>query len=373
MSPLAETAALFLKLGFTAFGGPAAHIAIMHDEVVIRRKWLTDEQFLDLLGATNLIPGPNSTEMAIHIGYVRAGWPGLLLAGICFISPAVAIVLALAWLYVHFGTTPQAAWLLYGVKPVVIAIIVQALWTLGSKALKSKALLAVGVAALALYFLGIHEITLLFSGGLIFLLLSSIPHFRKADAAVLLPLSGITLLQSPVAFSTATLFLTFLKIGSVLYGSGYVLLAFLRSDFVLRLGWLTDQQLMDAVAIGQVTPGPLFTAATFIGYLLGGVPAALLATLGIFLPSFIFVAISNPLIPRIRSSTWAGALLDGVNAAALGLMAAVTVQLGLSSLTDPFTLVLAVISAILLFVYKINSTWLIAGGALAGLFLSLLR
>jgi chromate transporter len=372
-APLAETAALFLRLGFTAFGGPAAHIAIMHDEVVIRRKWLTDEQFLDLLGATNLIPGPNSTEMAIHIGYVRAGWPGLLLAGICFISPAVAIVLALAWLYVRFGTTPQATWLLYGVKPVVIAIIVQALWTLGGKALKSKGLIAVGVAALGLYFLGIHEIALLFGGGLVYLLLSNMLRLRKMDAILLFPLSGIALVQAPVAFGMATLFLTFLKIGSVLYGSGYVLLAFLRSDFVLRLGWLTDQQLLDAVAIGQVTPGPLFTAATFIGYLLGGVPAALLATLGIFLPSFIFVAISNPLIPKIRSSPWASALLDGVNASALGLMAAVTIQLAAASLVDVFTVLVAIFSLIMLLRYKVNSTWLIAGGALTGLFVSLLR
>jgi chromate transporter len=373
MSPLVETATLFLKLGFTAFGGPAAHIAIMHDELVVRRKWLTDEQFLDLLGATNLIPGPNSTEMAIHIGYVRAGWPGLIVAGLGFISPAVVMVMGLAWLYVRFGTTVQATWLLYGVKPVVIAIIAQALWTLGSKALKSQMLMGVGAAALVLYFLGIHEIALLFGGGLVFLLLSNMRRFRNIDAMLLLPLSGVTLLQVPIAFSLATMFLTFLKIGSVLYGSGYVLLAFLRSDFVLRLGWLTDQQLLDAVAIGQVTPGPLFTAATFIGYLLGGVPAALLATIGIFLPSFVFVALSNPLIPSIRSSPWASSLLDGVNAAALGLMAAVTIQLAAASLVDLFTVLTAFVSLILLLRYKVNSTWLIAGGALAGLFLSLLR
>jgi chromate transporter len=373
MSPLAEVAALFLKLGFTAFGGPAAHIAIMHDEVVIRRKWLTDEEFLDLLGATNLIPGPNSTEMAIHIGYVRAGWRGLLLGGVCFIAPAVLIVLILAWLYMRFGTTPQAEWLLYGVKPVVIAIIGQALWTLGSKALKNIGLILIGVMAFALYFFGLNEILLLFAGGLVFMLMSNTNRLRTSSPALLIPLSGMALAQTAISFSLAALFLTFLKIGAVLYGSGYVLLAFLRNDFVLRLGWITDQQLLDAVAIGQVTPGPLFTAATFIGYLLGGIPAALLATLGIFLPSFIFVAISNPLIPKIRNSTWASSLLDGVNAAALGLMAAVTVQLGRASLIDLYTIAIAAISLFLLLRYKVNSTWLIAGAALAGFILSLIR
>ncbi|HEX2994352.1 MAG TPA: chromate efflux transporter, partial [Anaerolineales bacterium] len=347
MSRLAEVSALFLKLGFTAFGGPAAHVALMHDEVVARRKWLTDEQFLDLLGATNLIPGPNSTEMAIHIGYLRAGWAGLLLGGFCFIAPATLIVLALAWLYVRFGATPQAGWLLYGIKPVVIAIIIQALWTLGKKALKSRWLMLLGGLVLVLYFFGVNELVLLFAGGLVFMLVTNIQRLRSVNPAVLLPFS-ISLVPSPIPFTLPLLFLTFLKIGSVLYGGGYVLLAFLRADFVLRLGWLTDQQLLDAVAIGQVTPGPLFTAATFIGYLLGGIPGALLATLGIFLPSFIFVAISNPLIPKVRNSAWASSLLDGVNASALGLMAAVTVQLGISSLIDLYTAIIAAISLILL-------------------------
>jgi chromate transporter len=373
MSPLAEVASLFLKLGFTAFGGPAAHIAIMHDEVVVRRKWLTDEQFLDLLGATNLMPGPNSTEMAIHLGYVRAGWPGLLLGGFCFIGPAALIVLALAWLYVQFGTTPQVEWLLYGVKPVVIAIIAQALWTLGSKALKNSTLILIGVIVIALYFLGVNEIALLFVGGIVFMLISNYQRLRTLNTAILFPFSGLVLAQVSVPFSLPVLFLTFLKIGSVLYGSGYVLLAFLRADFVLRLGWLSDQQLIDAIAIGQVTPGPLFTAATFIGYILGGTSGALLATLGIFLPSFIFVAISNPLIPKIRNSTWMSSLLDGVNASSLGLMAAVTAQLAASSLTDFFTAIIAIVSLILLLRYKINSTWLIAGGALAGFVISFFR
>ncbi len=371
MNNLTEVAALFLRLGFTAFGGPAAHIGIMHNEVVVRRKWLTDEQFLDLLGATNLIPGPNSTEMAIHIGYLRAGWLGLLLGGFCFIAPATGIVLALAWLYVRFGATPQAEWLLYGIKPVVIAIIAQALWTLGKKALKSRLLALFGAIVFLLYFLGVNEIALLFAGGLVFMLIVNIRRIRSLNPAILLPLSLLT--PSPLPFSLPLLFLTFLKIGSVLYGSGYVLLAFLRADFVLRLGWLTDQQLLDAVAIGQVTPGPLFTAATFIGYLLGGTSGALLATLGIFLPSFVFVAISNPLIPKIRDSAWASSLLDGVNASALGLMAAVTLQLGISSLTDFYTTLIAILSLVLLLRYKINSTWLIAGGATAGFLLSFIR
>lgn len=344
----------------------------MHDEVVVRRKWLTDEQFLDLLGATNLIPGPNSTEMAIHIGYVRAGWVGLLVGGLCFIAPAMLIVLALAWLYVQFGTTPEAAWLLYGVKPVVIAIITQAIWTLGSKALKNITLILMGVIVFALYFLGGNEILLLLAAGLIYMLISNVQRLREVNATALFPFGALAISQAVIPFSLPVLFLTFLKIGSVLYGSGYVLLAFLRADFVLRLGWLTDQQLLDAVAIGQVTPGPVFTAATFIGYLLGGTSGALLATLGIFLPSFIFVAISNPLIPKIRNSAWAGGLLDGVNASALGLMAAVTLQLARSSLTDFYTIFIAVISLVLLFRYKINSTWLIAGGALAGFVFSVL-
>jgi chromate transporter len=375
MSNLAEVAALFLKLGFTAFGGPAAHIAIMHDEVVVRRKWLTDEEFLDLLGATNLIPGPNSTEMAIHIGYLRAGWPGLLMGGFCFVIPATLIVLALSLLYVRFGTTPQLGWLMYGIKPVVIAIIVQAFWTLGNKALKNRWLVVVGLTVFVLYFLKVNEIALLFAGGLFVMLISNWTRLRNSAAPLplLLPLGGFGLAQAVVPFSLPILFLTFLKIGAVLYGSGYVLLAFLRADFVLRLGWLTDQQLIDAIAIGQITPGPLFTSATFIGYILGGTSGALLATLGIFLPSFIFVAISNPLIPRVRDSAWMSSLLDGVNASSLGLMAAVTVQLAASSLTDFYTAFLAIVSLILLLRYKINSTWLIAGGAMSGFLISIIR
>lgn len=372
---LREIILLFLKLGFTAFGGPAAHIAIMHDEVVVRRKWLTDGEFLDLIGATNLIPGPNSTEMAIHIGFLRAGWPGLILGGAGFILPAVAIVTALAWVYVHYGSTPQAGWLLYGIKPVVIAIILQALLMLGRKAVKGIFLAVVGIAVAILYFLGVNELLLLLVGGLVVMIGSNLRRLGSLRSStkgmVLIPymdsfhwLSLSAIASTP--FSLPLMFLTFLKIGAILYGSGYVLLAFLHSDFVLRHAWLTNQQLLDAIAIGQVTPGPVFTTATFIGYLLAGIPGALLATFGIFLPAFIFVAISNPLIPKIRNSVWLRSVLDGVNAASLGLMAAVTWRLGRASMIDPVTILLTVVSLVLLLRFKVNSTWLIIGGALVG-------
>ncbi|HTP42072.1 MAG TPA: chromate efflux transporter [Nitrospiria bacterium] len=370
---LTEVAALFLKLGTIGFGGPAAHIAMMHDEAVRRRGWLTDQEFLDLVGATNLIPGPNSTEMAIHLGFRRAGWPGLLAGGLCFILPASLIVTALAWVYVRFGSTPQAGWLLYGVKPIIIAIIIQALWALGRKAVTGPLVAAVGLAVLILSFLGVNEIALLFAGGLAVMVGENFRRWRKPAVGLWLapPLIGTT--TGSAAAATAVLFslplfaLTLLKIGAVLYGSGYVLLAFLRADFVVRLGWLTDHQLLDAVAVGQVTPGPLLTTATFIGYVLGGFPGAGLATAAIFFPSFVFVALTNRLIPRLRTSTWIGGALDGVNAASLGLMAAVTWQLGRVSLTDPLTAVIALASLGLLVRFKLNPTWLIAGGAAIGL------
>jgi len=372
---LLEVAALFLKLGFTAFGGPAAHVAMLHNEVVRRRKWLDDGQFLDLLGATNLIPGPNSTEMAIHIGFLRAGWPGLIAAGSCFILPATGIVMALAWAYVSYGAAPAASALLYGLKPVMIAIIAMALRDLGSRALKGPLTLAVGAAVFILYFLRINELALLFAGGVVVMLAANRSRLGQLTSlGAFLPLAGPGVLVLSVSpFSLPLLFFTFLKIGSVLYGSGYVLLAFMRADFVTRLGWLTDRQLIDAVAVGQVTPGPVFTTATFVGYILGGVPGALLATLGIFLPAFIFVAISSPLIPRMRSSPWAGALLDGIIAGSLGLMAAVTVELGRASLVDPLTVGTAVVSLVVLVRFKPNATWLVLGGGLVGLVSAWLR
>ena len=365
-------AGLFLKLGFTAFGGPAVHIAMMHDEVVVRRKWMGEQEFLDLLGATNLIPGPNSTELAIHIGQRQAGWRGLLLAGLCFILPAALLVLGLAWLYVEFGSTPQAAWLLVGIKPVVIVIIMQALWRLGKTAVKDLWLALLGLLVITLYFLGFNEIFLLFGGAALGMLIQAAHQGRSTSFKPLL--APIALLSSPLvlpAFSLATLFLSFLKIGAVMYGSGYVLLTLLRAEFVERLAWLTDQQLLDAVAIGQVTPGPLFTTATFIGYILGGLPGGLLATLGIFLPSFIFVLVSAPWIPRLRRSPLAAAFLDGVNISALGLMAAVTWQLGAASFVNVYTVAIGVIAGVLLFRFRMNSVWLVLGGGAVGLLLSL--
>jgi len=370
---LREVVGLFLKLGCIAFGGPAAHIALFREEVVTRRRWVTEERFLDLLGMTNLIPGPNSTEMAIHLGYIRAGWPGLVAGGVCFIVPAMLIVWALAWAYVRYGTQPQAVWLLYGIKPVIIAVVAQAVWGLLRTAVKGPLLAAVGVAVLALYLAGVNEIALLFAGGLVMLLARSVAARRAAVGAVpiaaLLGSAAAVSAQAAVVASASltTLFFVFLKIGSVLYGSGYVLLAFLRSDFVDRLGWLTDRQLLDAVAIGQFTPGPVLTAATFVGYLLGGGPGAVLATLGIFLPGFVFVAASGPLLPRIRASRWTAAILDGVNVAALGLMAGVAWELGRAAIVDAVTAALALVAVVLLIRFKTSSVWLILGGGAVGI------
>jgi len=366
---LREVAALFLRLGFTAFGGPAAHIGLIHAETVRKRRWLSDQEFLDLLGATNLIPGPNSTEMAIHIGFRRAGWRGLVAGGACFIVPAMVMVIVLAWAFTRFNAAPQLDWLLYVVKPVVIAIIAQALWALGRRVATGPLVGAVGVGVLVLSLVGLDPIALLAAGGLVVMIGLNIRRLRPQMMGVLaVPIAGAGLvphLATPRGLSL--MFLTFLKIGAVLYGSGYVLLAFLRSDFVVRLGWLTDQQLMNAVTVGQVTPGPLFTAATFIGYILGGLKGALLATLGIFLPSFIFVAITSPQIPRMRRSPWLGALLDGVNASSLGLMAAVTWRLGRASLIDIPTAVVCVVALVMLVRFKVNPTWLIIAGVAAGL------
>ncbi len=371
---LIEVASLFLRLGFTAFGGPAAHVAIMHDEAVKRRKWLGEQDFLDLFGAANLIPGPTSTEMAIYLGYQRVGWMGLVLGGVCFLLPAMLIVLVLAWLYVRYGTTPAASRILYGVLPVVIAIIAQALWGLGRKAVKGGLTALVGVLAVALYLLNWNVLLVLLLGGLLVMFGKNLSRLKQAPApAILLPLAGIGITSLAVPFSLPLLFLYFLKIGATLYGSGYVLLAFLRADFVVHLGWLTDKQLIDAIAIGQVTPGPLFTTATFIGYLLGGIPGALLATLGIFLPSFLFVGFSSLFINRLRNSTWTAGFLDGVNSASLGLMLGVTFQIALTAFVDPLTVLIGLISLALLFRFRVNSTWLIAGGALAGYLTAILR
>lgn len=364
-APVAEVAWVALRLGLIAFGGPAVHIAMLREEVVVRRQWLTDEEFLDLLGATNLIPGPNSTEMVIHVGLRRAGWLGFALGGLLFILPAAAIVLACAWAYVAYGRTPGAAWVLYGIKPVIIAVVLQAIWGLARTAVKSAPLAILGIAGLALYLAGVNELAILFGGGLLVAIVRGV-RARAAARAVLAPLlafAGPVSPASPAAPDLARLALLFLKIGAVLYGSGYVLVAFLRSEFVDRLGWLTDQQLLDAVAVGQFTPGPVFTTATFVGYLIGSWPGAFLATAAIFLPSFVFVALTSRFVPRLRRSPLAAATLDGVNVAALALMAGVVWQLGRSAITDWLTAVLAIAAAVCLLRWKINSAWLVLGGA----------
>ncbi len=363
---MAEIAALFLKLGVTSFGGPAVHIAMMEDEVVTRRRWLSREQFLDLVGATNLIPGPNSTEMAIHIGHVRAGWPGLLMAGTCFVLPATLIVTALAWAYVRFGSLPQTSGILYGVKPVVIAIVVQALWRLGRTAVKTWMLAALTVVAAAAALAGVDEIAILAAGGALVAVARHAPR-EAAGAALLVPIAQAGL-PAGVVSSVALwpLWLFFLKVGSVLFGSGYVLIAFLHSGLVLERGWLSESQLLDAVAIGQVTPGPLSTTATFIGYLLAGTAGAVVATLGIFLPAFVFVALSAPLVSRIRQSAAAGSVLDGVNVASLALMAVATLRLATTAIVDTPTAVLAIASALLIMLMRVHSGWVVVGAAVVG-------
>jgi len=366
-----EVLRLCTRLGFTAFGGPAAHIAMLHDEVVVRRGWLEEQHFLDMVGATNLVPGPNSTEMVIHVGYHRAGWKGLIAAGVGFILPAALLVGILAWAYVTYGSTPEGLSLLYGIKPVIIAIVLQALFRLGKTAMKGPLLAAAGIAALALYLLGVNELVLLFGIGLLVALVQFARHGGSFSVKAILPFAGLGSLPLIVSQAASVnlnqLFLVFLKVGALLYGSGYVLLAFLRNDLVLRLGWLTDQQLLDAVAIGQFTPGPVFTTATFVGYVLGGVPGAIIATVGIFLPAFCFVAVLRHIVPLMRRSPWTAALLDGVNVAALGLMAGVTWQLGVAAVTDWLTALLAVAATVLLFRFKINSAWLVLAGGVVGL------
>ena len=377
----ADIAWSFLKLGTISFGGPAAHIALMEDEFVRRRHWLTHQEFLDRLGAANLIPGPSSTEMAIYIGYTKRGWPGLVIAGSCFIIPAAVMVTAIAAAYVRYGQMPRVGGVLYGVKAVVVAVIVQAFWKLARSGIKTRWLFAVGVVAAILSAFNVNNlVTLVVSA-----LLAAIPVWWRrlksnhAAAFTLLQLGGLgrvrwSLVLGPLLAAAAKpftfwrLFLTFLKIGSVLFGSGYVLLAFLRADFVVRLHWLTEQQLLDSVAVGQVTPGPVFTTATFIGYILGGVPGAAISTVAIFLPGFLLVAASGRLIPRIRSSAFAGAMLDGVIVASLALIGVVAWQLGRATLLDPLAYTIALASIVLLLWKRVNPVWLIVAAAIAGMF-----
>lgn len=379
---LVELALLFSKLGSIAFGGPAAHIAMMRDEVVTRRRWLTEREFLDLVAATNLIPGPNSTELAIHIGYRRAGWAGLALAGAAFILPATLIVGTLAWAYVHYGTRPDVRHLFYGLGPVVIAIIAHALWGMGKTAIKSAWLAAIAVASAIAVAYDVHELAVLGGAGLL-ALIRPVRRRPQGGAGVLAGLVSTGLLLRParlVAGLAATdifipvitlpaLFWTFFKTGAVLFGSGYVLVAFLRADLVTRLHWITDEQLVDAIAIGQFTPGPVFTTATFIGYLVAGTPGATLATVAIFLPAFVYVALSAPLIPRLRESRTMGTVLDNVTAASLGLMAIVVLQLSSASIVDWPGLAITLISLAVLATTKINSAWILLAGAIASLLL----
>src|SRR5580658_7847564 len=377
---LGELALFFLRLGTTAFGGPAAHIAMMEDELVGRRKWLSREKFLDLLGASNLIPGPSSSELAIHIGYLLCGWRGLFVAGICFILPAACMVGALAWAYVHFGKVPAVSGILYGIKPVVIAVILQALWGLGRTAIKNWFIAVVGLIAIALSAWGLHPLLLLLlAGGAAILVDQIVRSDREIGWAPLSILRSAARWPKSLAAATGaalgvaaplslgSLFLLFLKFGAVIFGSGYVLLAFLRADLVVHRGWLTDAKLVDAIAIGQVTPGPVFTTATFIGYLLYRTRGSIVATVGIFLPAFLLVAASGPLLPRIRESKIAGAFLDGVIVASLALMAVVTWQIGRGSIVDALTAMLFAVSLFLLLRFRLNSVWLILFGALAGL------
>jgi chromate transporter len=366
-----EVAVFFLRLGLTAFGGPAAHIAMMEHEVVRRRAWLTREEFLDLLGAVNLIPGPSSTELAIFIGYRRAGWVGLLLGGACFILPSALIVGGCAWAYVRFGALPQVTSLLYGVKPVVIVIVLQALLGLGRSAIKSWGLGAIAFGATVASFLGVDALVVLTAGGTLALVAKAFPNREGLHGVAVPALSALGSAATPTAAAIASasllgLFLVFLKVGAVLFGSGYVLLAFLRADLVNHLHWLTESQLLDAVAVGQVTPGPVFTTATFIGYVLHGATGALVATFGIFLPSFILVAVAGPLVRRVRRSRMAGAFLDGVNVASLALMATVTWHLGRSALTDLLAVAIGGVSALMLLRFRFNSAWLVLAGALVG-------
>ncbi|GAA0995817.1 chromate efflux transporter [Acrocarpospora macrocephala] len=364
-----EVALLFLKLGTIAFGGPVAHTAMMRHELVQRRGWVSDQRFVDLMGATNLIPGPNSTELAIHLGFDRARWRGLIAAGVCFILPAALMVTGLAWAYVTYGHTPAVEGILYGIVPAVIAIIAHALLGLLRTAVKNIWLGVLAVAALAAYLLGVNELLVLAAGALL-AAAARMPRPSRDQAHGMLAaplLAGSPVFGDPTGGQLVQLFTTMLKIGAVLYGSGYVLLAFLRGDFVERLGWITEQQLIDAVSIGQVTPGPVFTTATFLGYVIAGPIGAFLATVAIFLPSFVFVGLLTKLTDKLRSAAWTSALLDGVNAAALALMAGVSYQLGLTAIIDPLTAAIALLTLGLLWKTRLNSAWYIAGGAAIGL------
>jgi len=373
---LGEIALVFLRLGFTAIGGPVAALAMMRQEIVLKRKWLTEDEFLDFWGISNLVPGPNATELAIHIGYRYAGWPGLVLAGVCYIIPAMAIVLGLAWAYVQFGTLPALTGILDGVKPVVVAILLWALYgMLRQRIGKPLGLVITGGVLIGYLWQGNPIIWLLAGGGLMWLYYFVIA--RKTLPMALLagiPLSarGVNLLRPLVPFNLWRLFWVFLKAGSLMYGSGYVLLAFIQDDLVNRLGWLTQSQLLDAIAVGQVTPGPLATTATFVGYLTGGLSGAMLATLAMFLPGFIFVLLTHPLLRRMQESTPWRHFLDGVNFAALGLMAGVIWDIGRTVALEPLGIGVGLVSLFLLIKFELPAPWLILAGAVVGVIKTLM-
>lgn len=370
-SSLLEVAKLFLKLGIIGFGGPAVHIALMEEEVVRKRKWISEEHFLDLVGVTNLIPGPNSTEMTMHIGQERAGWKGLVVAGSCFIIPAVIITAFFAWLYQQYGQLPQVQPFIYGIKPAIIAVVVALMINLGRKAIKSIELGIIGVLAAVAVLAGLNEIYVLFGGGFLGVLLYLLKN-KKNTLNSIFPFFLLQVTNPRIQISDYKIFFTFLKIGAILYGSGYVLFAFLDAELVTK-GLLTKQQLVDAIAIGQFTPGPVFSSATFVGWQMGGIYGAVAATLGIFLPSFLFVALLNPLIPRLRKSHVLSSFLDTVNAVSIAIILSVILELGKSTLTDWRTVVIALCSFGVIFYYpKINTAFIIFGGAVFGYFLTLL-
>ena len=369
---LREIAREFLRLGFVAYGGPAAHIAMMEERFVRQRAWVTRERFVDLVGAENLLPGPSSTELAIYLGEIRGGVAGLIVAGACFILPAAVLVVALAWAYVRFGVVPQMTGLLFGIKPVVVALIAQAIWNLGRTALKSAALAILAISVVALAAWGVHALLLLIGAGILWMIIGAGRGLAKARAAVVGMISTGAIGVGG-AIGAVPVFLYFLKIGALLFGSGYVLLAVLRADLVARLHWLSDAQLLDAIAVSQATPGPFFTVATFIGYLLAGWRGAALATLGMFLPAFVYVGATAGFLPKLRKSPVASAFLDGVNAAAVALMAFVGWQFARATLVNVPAVVLAIASVVLVFRYKTNSAWLVLGGAIAGILLHALR
>jgi len=365
---LSEIAKEFLRLGFVAYGGPAAHIAMMEERFVRRLAWISRDRFLDLLAAVSLLPGPSSTELAIYLGELRGGLGGLVVAGSCFILPAAVLVVALAWAYGTYGTVPQVAGLLFGIKPVVVALIAQAVWNLATTALKNAALAALAVSVVILATLGIPVLGLLIGAGVLWILIYEGRRLAK-PAACSAGVLGFLSAGTATAVGIVPLCLYFLKIGAVLFGSGYVLLAVLRADLVVRLHWLTDAQLLDAIAVSQATPGPFFTVATFIGYLLAGWKGAALATLGMFLPAFVYVAVTAGFLPKLRQSPVASAFLDGVNATAVALMGFVGWQFARAAMVNVPAVILALVSLVLVFRYKANSVWLVLGGALLGMLL----